>query len=191
VANQKFKGGLLVRKDSFYITFDSGKRRVYLSHGTEVKVLDADSLSVVGTITGLTRDHGVAVVSELGRGFISDGGAARVAIFDVNTLKAIGHVEGEADAYSIVYDPASKRIFVFNGEPKNVTVIDPASGTVVATVPLGGSPEQAVSDGKGTIYDNLEDTNEARSASTNLCSLRANPTPKTAMTEFGANGPAA
>jgi YVTN family beta-propeller protein len=69
-------------------------------------------------------------------------------------------VKGEPDADSILYDPASKRVFVFNGEPKSATVIDPATGTVVATIPLGGAPEQGVTDGKGTIYDNLEDTNE-------------------------------
>jgi DNA-binding beta-propeller fold protein YncE len=143
-----------------YITFDNTARRVYLSHGTEVKVLDGDSLSVVGTITGLTRAHGIALVPELGRGFISDSGARQVTTFDSRTLKTIGRVAGEEDADSILYDPASKRVFVLNGDPKNATVIEPAAGAVVATIPLGGAPEQAVADGKGTIYDNLEDTNE-------------------------------
>ena len=143
-----------------YITVDAAARRVYLSHGTEVKVLDADSGAVLGNITGLKRDHGVALVPELGRGFISDGDARQVVIFDLKTLKMIGEIKGEADADSILYDPASKRIFVFNGQPKSCTVIDPAKGTVVATLPLGGAPEQAVADGKGMIYDNLEDTNE-------------------------------
>src|SRR6202521_3329391 len=143
-----------------YITFDAAARHVYLSHGTEVKVLDADSGNVVGNITGLKRDHGVALVPDLGRGFISDGGAAQVLIFDLKTLKTIGQVQGEAGADSIFYDPGSKPIFVFNGQSKSSTVIDPANGTVVATIPLGGVPEQGVADGKGTIYDNLENTNE-------------------------------
>jgi DNA-binding beta-propeller fold protein YncE len=143
-----------------YITFDAATRRVYLSHGTEVKVLDADSGSVVGTITGLKRDHGVALVPEIGRGFITDGDAKQVVMFDLKTLKTTGQVKGEADADSILYEPVSKRIFVFNGEPKSCTVIDPAKGEVVATLTLGGAPEQAVADGKGMIYDNLEDTNE-------------------------------
>src|SRR6202140_5261123 len=142
-----------------YITVDAAARRVYLSHGTEVKVLDADSGAVVGTITGLKRDHGVALVPELGRGFISDGDAKQVVIFDLKTLKTIGQVKGEADADSILYDSVSKRIFVFNGQPKSCTVIDPVKGEVVATLALGGAPEQAVADGKGIIFDNLEDTN--------------------------------
>jgi YVTN family beta-propeller protein len=143
-----------------YITADSAARRVYLSHGTEIKVLDADSYAVLGTMTGFKRDHGVAVVPALGRGFVSDGELAQAIIFDLKTFKKIGEVKAERDADSIIYDPASKRIFVFNGESKNATVIDPANGTVLSTIQLGGAPEQAVADGKGMIYDNLEDTNE-------------------------------
>jgi YVTN family beta-propeller protein len=143
-----------------YITVDPAARRVYLSHGTEIKVLDADSYAVLGTITGFKRDHGVAVVPALGRGFVTDGDLAKAIIFDLKTFQKIGEVQADKDADSILYDPASKRIFVFNGEPKSATVIDPAKGTVLATIALGGAPEQAVADGKGMIYDNLEDTNE-------------------------------
>src|SRR5690349_16226760 len=84
-----------------YISFDAGARRVYLAHGTEVKVVEADNGAVVGNITGLKRDHGVALVPELGRGFISDGDAGQVVIFDTKTLKTIGRVQGEKDADSI------------------------------------------------------------------------------------------
>ena len=143
-----------------YINFDSASRRVYLSHGTEFLVVDADEGAIVGAISGLKRDHGVALVPEVKRGFISDGGAAQIVMFDLKTLKTIGQIKGEDDADSIIYDPASKRVFVFNGNPKSATVIDPEKGTVIATLPLGGAPEQAVADGKGMIYDNLEDTNE-------------------------------
>jgi len=143
-----------------YITFDAATRRVYLSHGTEVKVLDADSGSVVGTVSDLKRCHGIVVLNDLGRGFITDGDAGQVVIFDLKTFKKVGEVKADADADSIIYDSVSKRIFVFNGRPKSSTVIDPVKGTVIATIPLGGAPEQAVADGKGVIYDNLEDTNE-------------------------------
>jgi YVTN family beta-propeller protein len=143
-----------------YITVDPAARRVYVSHGTEVKVLDADSYAVLGTISGFKRDHGVAVVPELSRGFVSDGDLGQAIIVDLKTFKKIGEVKADKDADSILYDPASKRIFVFNGEPKSTTVVDPAKGTVLATIALGGAPEQAVADGKGMIYDNLEDTNE-------------------------------
>jgi YVTN family beta-propeller protein len=156
-----------------YITFDAASRRVYLSHGTEVKVLNGDTDEVVGNITGLKRDHGVAIVPELGRGFISDGETGQVVVFDLKTLKTIGHVKAEPDADSIIYDPASKRIFCFNGDSKSATVIDPAKQTVVATIPLEGAPEQAVADGKGMIYDNLEDKNEVIAIDTRALKINA------------------
>jgi YVTN family beta-propeller protein len=143
-----------------YITVDAASRRAYLSHGTEMIVLNVDTGAPIGKITGMKRNHGVALVPEVGRGFISDGDAAQVVMFDLTTLKTIGTIKGEMDADSILYEPVSKHVFVFNGDPKSATVIDPAKGTVIATIPLGGAPEQAVADGKGMIYDNLEDTNE-------------------------------
>jgi outer membrane protein assembly factor BamB len=143
-----------------YLTVDSHARRVYASHGTEVKVVDADSGAVVGTISGLKQCHGIALVEELGKGFISDGGAAKTVIFDMASLKVSGEVKGEEDADSIIYDPASKHIFVFNGDPKSSTVIDPASETVVKSIAMGGGPEFAVADGKETVYNNIEDKNE-------------------------------
>ena len=144
-----------------YITVDPAERRLYLSHGTEVQVLDADKFTLLGTITGgLKRDHGIALVPDAGRGFISDGDTGQVTMFDLKTLKSTGQIKAEKDADFILYDPVSKRIFTFNGSSKNSTVIDLEKGTVVATIPLAGAPEQAVPDGRGTIYDNLEDTNE-------------------------------
>ncbi len=143
-----------------YINVDSAARRVYLSHGTEFVVVDADTGATVGKISGFKRDHGVALVPEINRGFISDGSAAEIVMFDLKTLKITGRIKGENDADSIIYDPASKRVFVFNGSAKSTTVIDPEKASVVATLPLGGAPEQAVADGKGMIYNNLESTNE-------------------------------
>jgi YVTN family beta-propeller protein len=142
-----------------YVTTDSRARRVYASHGTEVKVIDADSGAVVGTIPGLKRCHGVALVEGLSKGFISDG-TGKVVIFDTGSLKVTGEVKGEEDADSIIYDPVSKRVFVFNGDSKSATVIDPANGTVVKSIQLGGGPEFAVADGKGMVYNNIEDKNE-------------------------------
>jgi hypothetical protein len=156
-----------------YITFDAAARRVYLSHGTEVKVLNGDTWAVVGTITGLKRCHGIALVPELGRGFISDGDAGEVVIFDLKTLKTTGRVKADDDADSILYDPVSKRVFVFNGRPGSAIVIDPAAGKAVATLALGGAPEQAVADGKGTIFDNLEDKNEVIAIDTRALKITA------------------
>jgi DNA-binding beta-propeller fold protein YncE len=143
-----------------YIAVDSAARRVYLSHGTEIKVIDADSGAVVANITGLKQDHGVAVATEFGRGFISDGGQGKAIIFDLKTFKVTGEAKADKDADSILYDPFSKRVFVMNGDPHSATVIDAKSGNVVGTIELGGGPEFAVADGNGTVYVNLEDKNE-------------------------------
>jgi YVTN family beta-propeller protein len=156
-----------------YVTVDSKARRVYASHGTEVKVADADSGAVVGTISGLKQCHGIALVEELGKGFISDGGAAKTVIFDLASLKVTGEAKGEEDADSIIYDPASKRVFVFNGDAKSATVIDPANGTVVKSVPLGGGPEFAAADGKGTVYNNMEDKNEVVAIDSNTLTIKS------------------
>jgi YVTN family beta-propeller protein len=142
-----------------YLTVDSHARRVYASHGTEVKVADADSGAVVGTISGLKRCHGISLVEELGKGFISDG-TGKVVIFDMASLKVTGEVKGEEDADAIIYDSASKHVFVFNGDAKSATVIDPANGAVVKSIALGGGPEFAAADGKGMVYNNIEDKNE-------------------------------
>src|SRR5260370_5241636 len=92
-----------------YLTVDSQALRVYASHGTEVKVADADSGAVVGTISGLKQCHGIALVEELGKGFISDGGAAKTVVFDVASMKVTSEGKGEEDADSINYEPVSKR----------------------------------------------------------------------------------
>jgi DNA-binding beta-propeller fold protein YncE len=143
-----------------YITVDSSARRVYLSHGTEVKVIDADNGAVIGNIAGLKQDHGVALASEFGRGFITDGAQAKVVIFDLKTLKVIGEAKADKDADSVIYDPASKRVFAMNGDPHSATVIDAKNGNVVGTIALPGGPEFAVADGNGIVFVNIEDTNE-------------------------------
>jgi hypothetical protein len=143
-----------------YVTVDPGGRRVYIAHGTEVKVLDADSFAVVGSITGLKRCHGVALVPELSKGFITDGDGAKVLVFDIKTLKITGEIKTYPDTDSITYDLSSKLVFTFNGDSKNSSVIDPVKGTVIKTIDMGGSPEQPAADGKGTVYDNNEESNE-------------------------------
>jgi YVTN family beta-propeller protein len=131
-----------------------------VSHGTVVNVLDADSGAQIGTIEGLQRCHGIALADELGEGFVTDGGSGKVVVFDPKTFQITGEIKAEPDADFILFDSASKRIFSFNGHSKNATVIDAAKKTVVATISMGGIPEQAVSDGNGMVYDNIEDTNE-------------------------------
>ena len=157
-----------------YITVDSDGRRVYISHGTEVVVLDADKWSVIGTIGGLQRCHGVALVKDLGKGFITDGDGQKVMIFDIKSLKVTGEVKtNQPDTDSLVYDPASKLIFTFNGDSKNTTVIDPAKQAVVKNIDLGGAVEFPVADGKGMIYDNNEEKNDVVAIDTKTLTVKA------------------
>src|SRR3989449_3322181 len=141
-----------------YIYVDSDARRVYVSHATQVVVLDADSYEVVGSIPDTQGVHGIAVASDLGRGFTSNGRSNDVTIFDLKTLKSIGTVKTDANPDAIIYDAVTKRVFTFNGRGKNATAINAADGTVAGTIDLGGKPEFAVADDKGTIYVNNEDT---------------------------------
>jgi len=135
-----------------YVTVDPAGRRVYLSHGTEVKVIDADNFSLVGTVSGLKRCHGVVVLPELGKGFITDGDGANVTVFDLKNFKITNKIKSAKDTDSVVYDPASKLIFTFNGDSANSTVIDPAKETVVKVIDMGGAVEQGVT-GQGNCSE--------------------------------------
>jgi DNA-binding beta-propeller fold protein YncE len=115
---------------------------------------------VVGDIPETPGVHGIAIAPELNRGFISNGRGNTVTIFDLKTLKTIGTAATGENPDDITYDKGSGRVFVFNGRSKNATVIDAKSGQVAATIALPGKPEFAVADGKGHIYNNIEDTNE-------------------------------
>src|ERR1017187_682771 len=143
-----------------YLICDSAARRVYISRGTHVMVIDADSYAVVGDIPNTEGVHGIALAPEFGRGFTSNGRANSVTIFDLKTLKVLGTAPTGNGPDAILYDPASKRVFTFNGHSGDATAIDAASGNVAGTIPLGGKPEFAVADGLGHIYNNLEDKSE-------------------------------
>jgi DNA-binding beta-propeller fold protein YncE len=140
-----------------YLTIDEAARRLYVSHGTQVEVLDIDSLQVVGNLPNTAGVHGVALAPELGRGFTSNGQAATVTIFDLKTLKPIADVPTGKKPDAIIFDPATSRVFAFNGASNSATAIDAASGKVAGTVNLEGGPEFAVADGNGFVFDNLED----------------------------------
>jgi DNA-binding beta-propeller fold protein YncE len=143
-----------------YFYFDKDGQRLFITRGSHVMVVDANTLKVSGDIPDLSGIHGVALAPELGRGFISNGGDNSVAIFDLKTLKKLDSVKVGERPDAILYDPFTKHVFTFNARSKDSTVVDAASGKVVGTVPLGGKPEFAVSDGKGTVYANIEDKSE-------------------------------
>ncbi len=134
-----------------YIKVDPASRRVYLSHGTEVLVVNADTGVLESKISGLKLSHGVALVPDQDRGFITDGEQGKIVIFDLKTLKVIGDVNAAKDADSILYDPVSRHVFSFNGDSHSATVLDPANGRVVGTIALGGAPEFAIADDRGMI----------------------------------------
>ena len=142
-----------------YVTVDEGARRVYVSHGSQVEVLDADSGAVVGNIPNTDGVHGVAIASDLGRGFTSNGKSSTVTIFDLKTLKTIGSVPTGKKPDAIIFDPSTSRVFAFNGESDSATAIDASTGKVAGTVDLKGGPEFAVADGKGYVFNNLEEEN--------------------------------
>jgi DNA-binding beta-propeller fold protein YncE len=143
-----------------YVAVDSDARRIYVSHATQVLVLDADSFAVVGNIPDTQGVHGIAIASDLGRGFTSNGRAGTATIFDLKTLQTLGTVKTGDNPDAIAYDKVHKRVFTFNGKSQDATAINAADGTVAATVALGGRPEFAAADGRGKIFVNIESTSE-------------------------------
>ena len=143
-----------------YIIFDSPTRRLFISRGTKVVVLDVDSGKVVGEIPNTDGVHGIALAPDLNRGFTSNGRAGTVTIFDLKTLQVIGSVQAGTNPDAIIYDPASKRVFAMNGRSKDATAIDAATGKVAGTIPVDGKPEFAAADGAGHVYVNIEDKSE-------------------------------
>jgi DNA-binding beta-propeller fold protein YncE len=140
-----------------YLTVDEAARRLYVSHGTQVEVIDVDSLTVVATIPNTAGVHGIAIAPELGRLFTSNGQTATVTIFDLKTLKPIADVPTGKKPDAIIFDPATSRVFAFNGASDSATAIDGATGKVAGTIALGGGPEYAAADANGFVYDNLEE----------------------------------
>jgi YVTN family beta-propeller protein len=143
-----------------YLTYDPDGRRLFITRGSHVMVLDANSLKVTGDIPDLSQIHGVALAPELNRGFVSNGGDNSVTIFDLKTLAKLGSVKVGDHPDAILYDPFSKHVFTFNARSQDSTVVDASSGKVAGTVALGGKPEFPATDGKGKVYVNIEDKNQ-------------------------------
>ncbi len=143
-----------------YLTLDAASRRLYISRATHVMVIDADTGKSVGDIADTPGVHGIALAPELGRGFTSNGREGTVTIFDIKTLATSNKVKAGENPDAILYDPATKRVFTFNGRSHDSTAIDAASGKVLGTIALDGKPEFAASDAKGEIFVNIEDKSE-------------------------------
>jgi DNA-binding beta-propeller fold protein YncE len=142
-----------------YASVDSAARRLFVSHATQVVVIDTGTNTVVGRIAPTPGVHGIAVAPELGKAFVSDGRENKAAIVDLKTLKITSSVETGPNPDAILYEPAHREVYTFNGGGKSATVIDAVSGVVKTTIALPGKPEFAVEDVKaGRIYNNIEDT---------------------------------
>jgi len=143
-----------------YLLADPPAHLVYVTHGTQVEVVDSTTGKVVTAITGMKGTHGIALDGDGRYGYISDGGNNRVVVFDRHTFKTVTTVPAGTNPDGIVFDPSTKTVWAFNGRSKNVTVIDAASNQVVATIDVPGKPEFPVADGQGAVYDNIETANE-------------------------------
>jgi YVTN family beta-propeller protein len=143
-----------------YIMADPGSAHLYVSHGTQVNVLDKVTGDSLGMIPNTTGVHGIAVATAFGKGYTSNGRLNTVTVFDLSTLNVLAQINTGQNPDAIFYDDFSKKVITCNGRSQDLSVIDPVSGTVIATVPVGGKPETAVSDGAGHIYVNIEDKSE-------------------------------
>ena len=143
-----------------YLYADSPSRTLYVAHDTVVDIVNLDSEKPVGKISGLKHVHGIATVDDLNRGYISDGGANEVVVFDLKSHAVLQRVKAGTNPDAILFDPATKRVFAFNGRSGDVTAIDVSSGKVAGTIPVGGKLEFAATDGKDNVYVNVEDKSE-------------------------------
>lgn len=143
-----------------YVAADPGAHRLYIAHGTEVDVVDTTTGKSIGAISGLHGVHGVALDSAGKFGYISDGGANAVVAFDRSSLAITATIPAGTGPDSILFEPATQTVWAFNGRSSDISVINPVSNTVIATIPLPGRPEFAVADGQGTVFDNIEDKSE-------------------------------
>jgi DNA-binding beta-propeller fold protein YncE len=156
-----------------YLIADPDAHRVYISRGTHVLVLDPDSGKNLADIPDTPGVHGIALAPELGRGFTSNGREGTVSIFDIKTLALISKVKVGENPDAILYDPATKRVFTFNGKSQDSTAIDAASGKVLGTIKLDGKPEFAASDAKGEVFVNIEDKSELTAIDPNKLEVKA------------------
>lgn len=144
-----------------YLYLDHASHRLYVTHGSDLDVINVLTNRFVGAVQGMGKIHGIAILPSLHRGFVSDSRNRCVAVFDTRTLKLITRIPlNEPDADGLLYDSYSGKLFCFEGDAQGMSVIDPVTLKRIHQVDLGGSPEFAVSDSKGQVYNNLEDQSQ-------------------------------
>ena len=142
-----------------YLSFDAGSKRLFITRGDHVDVYDTPLGRIVGSIAGTAGVHGVALASELDKGFTSNGRSNTVTVFALSTLKVLATLPAGRKPDAIVFDPRTRRVFAANGDGGSLTVIDAVGNKVLATLDIGGKLEFAAVDGKGRLYVNVEDRN--------------------------------
>jgi len=143
-----------------YVVPDPPNHRLFIGRQNRVMVVDENNGAPLGEVTGIQGAHGTAIASASGHGFATSGNDQSVVMFDLKTFKTIERIPAAEDADAIIYDPASNRVFTFNGDAHSSTVIDPVAGNLITNIPLGGKPEYGASATDGKVYANLTDTNE-------------------------------
>lgn len=144
-----------------YVVADGASHRLYVSHGTSVEVIDTSSGKAIGSIGGQQGVHGIALAPELNKGFISNGRANKVTVFDLKTLQQIGETaETGRNPDAICYEPKTRRVFTFNHTGNSATAIDATTNAIIKTFPIGEAPEFCVADGNGMLYNNLEEADQ-------------------------------
>jgi DNA-binding beta-propeller fold protein YncE len=142
-----------------YLTVDSATHRLYIAHLTRVDVVDTTTGRVIGAVEGLTRCHGVVIAPDGKTGFVSDGGANNVVVFDTSNFATLMKITAGTNPDGMAYEGSTNTVWAFNGSSKNATVIDAASHKAIGTVALPGKPEFPQSDNAGAIFVNIEDKN--------------------------------
>jgi len=142
-----------------YLLADPDAHLLYLTHGPRVEVVDTKTGKVVGAITGMKGTHGVALNTDGKVGYVSDGGSNNVVVFDRHDFHTITTIPAGTNPDGMIFEPVTKTVWAFNGRSNDVSVIDTATNTVVATIKVSGKPEFPVADGKGFIFDNIESAN--------------------------------
>jgi hypothetical protein len=143
-----------------YLVTDGPRHRVFIGRQNRVMVVDMNDGHLIGEVTGINGAHGTALVTDIGRGFATSGNDSSILMFDLKTYKGLLKIPAAEDADAIIYDPASKKVFSFNGDANSSTVVEPRRGTRVGTVPLGGKPEYGQSAGNGKVYVNIVDSSQ-------------------------------
>ncbi|HEX9606485.1 MAG TPA: hypothetical protein VF962_04570 [Gemmatimonadaceae bacterium] len=143
-----------------YVIPDAPNHRLFIGRQNRVMVVDMNNGRLIASVTGINGAHGTALATGTGHGFATSGNDSSIVMFDLKSYKTLARIPAAEDADAIIYDPASKRVFSFNGDANSSTVVDPRKGTPVTNIPLGGKPEYGQSAGNGKVYVNLVDSSQ-------------------------------